>query len=436
MKHRKKFIVIDDALQYKRCRVQLYAQGVVLRDTVSGATIRTKQQQVCQTNDFIVAEMDAKFGGYGIIKDDLEGAIVSSHYFLFEIETDNLLPEYLEFLCKTDIIQSQIKATGSTNYAAIRPYHILEVEIPLPDLDTQKTIVDRLHQLQSLHAQANAVLARLQSDVKRLRQSILQQAIQGKLVDNTLPPGEKTGAELLADIRAEKERRAREQGKKPDKPLPPVTEAEMPFELPEGWVWCRLGEVAYIASGSTPSQDHFIEKGGVPYLKVYNIVKQAINFHYKSQFIPIQIHSVQLKRSIVLPGDILMNIVGPPLGKLAIVPNDFPEWNINQAIVLIRPHFQDINKWIYWFLNEMTAINSIATKGVAGQANISLTQSKNILLPLPPLTILRILVNKIDGYVMLLEKISQRIEKSNIEFSRLWQSEMQQIFKFETSSTE
>ncbi|MCB9935909.1 MAG: hypothetical protein H6840_09470 [Planctomycetes bacterium] len=77
--HRKEFVTIDDLTEYKRCRVQLHAKGVVLRDTVPGMGIKTKKQQVCQAGELLVAEIDAKHGGYGIVPDDLHGAIVSSH---------------------------------------------------------------------------------------------------------------------------------------------------------------------------------------------------------------------------------------------------------------------------------------------------------------------------------------------------------------------
>ena len=139
---RKKYITIDENKVYKRCRVQTRAQGVILRDTLTGKEIKTKQQQPCKTDDFIVAEIDAKVGGYGIVPGYLEDAIVSGHYFLFEIDKSKLLPEFLSILVKCDDFFKQIKATGSTNYAAIRPYHVLKYLIPLPSLAEQYRIVE------------------------------------------------------------------------------------------------------------------------------------------------------------------------------------------------------------------------------------------------------------------------------------------------------
>lgn len=74
--HRKEFIIIDELTSYKRCRVQLHARGIVLRDIIFGSEIRTKRQQECRSGEFLVAEIDAKVGGYGIVPPDLEGAII------------------------------------------------------------------------------------------------------------------------------------------------------------------------------------------------------------------------------------------------------------------------------------------------------------------------------------------------------------------------
>ena len=160
----------------------------------------------------------------------------------------------------------------------------------------------------------------------------------------------------------------------------------MPFEVPEGWCWCVVNDFAYVAAGSTPSKDSFVEKG-IPYIKMYNLRNQKIDFSFHPQYIKEDVHNGKLKRSRTEVGDLIMNIVGPPLGKLAFIPPSLPESNFNQAAVLIRPllHKDIINRWLFYYLSEMSEINSISTKGSAGQVNISLTQSQNMRVPMPPL---------------------------------------------------
>ena len=143
--HRKEFIQIDDLTHYKRCRVQLHAQGIVLRDHVLGAEIKTKKQQVCKAGDFLVAEIDAKVGGYGIVPAELDGAIVSSHYFLFGVNESRLERAYLGYYIRTSAFMEQVAAQGSTNYAAIRPGHVLQYTLPLPPITEQRRLVQRLN---------------------------------------------------------------------------------------------------------------------------------------------------------------------------------------------------------------------------------------------------------------------------------------------------
>src|SRR5436305_13948093 len=143
LEHRKEFITIDDLSNYKRPRVQLHAQGIVLRDEIIGALIKTKMQQICRAGEFLVAEIDAKVGGFGIVPENLDGAIVSSHYFLFVVDERKLDKHFLEYFIRTRAFSEQIAAQGATNYAAIRPSHVLSYEIPLPTLPEQRQIVAR-----------------------------------------------------------------------------------------------------------------------------------------------------------------------------------------------------------------------------------------------------------------------------------------------------
>ena len=180
----------------------------------------------------------------------------------------------------------------------------------------------------------------------------------------------------------------------------------VPFEVPKGWVWCRLEEIAYVASGSTPDKTCFVENG-IPYIKMYNLRNQKIDFAYHPQYITEEVHNGKLLRSRTEVGDLIMNIVGPPLGKLAIIPATLPQANFNQAAVLIRPYkFKKVLvPYLKAYLEEMSEIDSIATRGSAGQVNISLTQSQNMRIPLPPLNEVERIINEVVKYDLLIEAI-------------------------------
>lgn len=166
--HRKEFIIIDDLETYRRPRVQLHAQGIVLRDAVPGAEIKTKKQQVARAGEFLVAEIDAKVGGFGIVPDELDGSIVSSHYFLYSHRPDCLDNRYLGWFVKTRAFRQQVEAQGSTNYAAIRPSDVLRYEIPLPPLDEQRQVATHLDALAEKILQVEEHLDAVEQDAEHL----------------------------------------------------------------------------------------------------------------------------------------------------------------------------------------------------------------------------------------------------------------------------
>jgi type I restriction enzyme S subunit len=182
IRQRNGFVLIDDFIEYKRCRVQLHAQGIVLRDTVSGAEIKTKKQQVCKTGDFLVAEIDAKVGGFGIIPHELDSAIVSSHYFLFEVNDEKLDRRFLDFFIRTPAFRDQVTAQGSTNYAAIRPNDVLGYEIPLPPLPEQRRIVARIAELAAKVNEARGLQEQLSEEMENLCRAVLNGDSNAKLV--------------------------------------------------------------------------------------------------------------------------------------------------------------------------------------------------------------------------------------------------------------
>ncbi|MDP0494932.1 MAG: restriction endonuclease subunit S, partial [Verrucomicrobiota bacterium JB024] len=179
VRHRSAFVEIDDRRHYMRCRVQTGARGVVLRDTVPGSAIKTKRQQVCQSDDFLVAEIDAKSGGYGLVGDDLNGAIVSSHYFLYEADKNKLLPQFLGWYSKTPLFHSQVTAQGSTNYASIRPRHVLNYRIPLPPVDEQRKIVARLERVERLAHARQAVVDSMEAEAGAMLRSAFNNVVDG-----------------------------------------------------------------------------------------------------------------------------------------------------------------------------------------------------------------------------------------------------------------
>lgn len=184
LRHRAHFDLIDDTENYKRLRVQLHGKGIVLRDETPGVSLKTKKQQIARASDFLVAEIDAKVGGFGIVPALLDGAIVSSHYFLFEIDESVCLSGWLDAFIRSGRLEEQVAARGSTNYAAVRPNQVLDFKIPLPPITDQRRIVawiesiaERLSEVQAVRRQATegfrqllgSAFARIVATSRRMR---------------------------------------------------------------------------------------------------------------------------------------------------------------------------------------------------------------------------------------------------------------------------
>jgi len=137
--------------------------------------------------------------------------------------------------------------SGAAN-VALSVTKIKNIEIPLPSISRQQEIVVQFKSIVAEEKELNAELTRQQTLLKKFRQRILQEAIEGKLTADWRQqnPDVEPASELLARIQAEKEQLIKEKKIKKQKPLPPISEGEMPFELPEAWEWCRLGQVANV----------------------------------------------------------------------------------------------------------------------------------------------------------------------------------------------
>lgn len=288
--------------------------------------------------------------------------------------------------------------------------HATLVEVLLSTL-TDSADADELAQNWARIAEHFDSLFTTEQSIDALKQTVLQLAVMGKLVPQN--PNDEPASVLLEKIAEEKELLIKEKKIKPRKALPPIEDEEKLFDLPLSWEWGRLDDICDgITSGSTPPKSSFIDETGIPYLKVYNIRNQKIDFEYQPQFIEEGYHSSSLKRSQLCPGDVIMNIVGPPLGKIAIIPDTYPQWNCNQAIVMFRPFISDLNKFIYTYLVSGMFLDKIALIGTAGQDNISVTKSRSILLPIPPLAEQHRIIAKVDELMAICDQLKVKLQQS------------------------
>lgn len=386
---------------------------------------------VIEPNTFAYNPYRVNVGSIGLTPKDTFG-LVSPAYTVFKVKKDKLIPELLlEYLKSFSGLQQINKYARGTVRKALRYDDLCEIEVSFPSYEEQKFIFAQKKLVEIKNEKLKNEIKKQKNLVSQLKQSILQEAIQGKLTEDWRKqnPTIEPGSELLKRIKAKKAQLIKDKKIKKEKPLPLIIEKDILFDLPHGWVWCRLGDICNnITSGSTPSKDSFIG-GTIPYLKVYNIRGQKIDFEYKPQFIKEEVHNSQLKRCILKSGDVVMNIVGPPLGKVAIIPNDYEEWNCNQAISIFRCLDKKINPFIYKYLCAGLYLNYLHYKGMAGQDNISVTMCKELVMGLPPLEEQKAIVEKVEALMQKCKDLEQEIEKSETNAEMLMQAVLKEAFE-------
>lgn len=293
-----------------------------------------------------------------------------------------------EVLAPADLIQKYEEKRASLNAEIDRTILALSASLngePV-NFDTQGTI-SSCGKMDDLHK-------RFPEDMKK---SILQYAIQGKLVEQRLEEG--TGAELYKQMQAEKQRLIKEKKIKKEKTLVEITDDEIPFDIPEAWIWIRVGDVGSWGSGATPPRTNPAYYGGsIPWLKTGDLNDGFI------KEVPEFITELALEKTSVRlnpVGSVLMAMYGATIGKLGIL--EIPV-TTNQACCACIPYAGMYNKYLFYYLMSMRQTYIGMAEGGA-QPNISKEKIVNSILPLPPLEEQHRIVAKLEEILPLCERL-------------------------------
>lgn len=370
--------------------IQAFEENVV-RSWTDGAGCR-----LCYDSDFLMVWDGSRSG---LVGKGMAGALGST---LVRIYFPSMVNNYAYYflLSKYQQINTRAKGVGIPH---VDPNLLWNYNLPIPPINEQHRIVAKIEELFSELDKGIENLKTAQAQLNVYRQALLKHAFEGKLTAQWRAENQdklETAEALLKHIQQERTQRYQQQlteweatgkqGSKPKAPTPlrPLTDnelAEFP-ELPDGWTYVRAEEIAgFITKGTTPSKELLFEGAGeVPFIKVYNLTKTGyLDFSIDPTFISNATHNGFLNRSKVYPGDVLMNIVGPPLGKVSIVPNTHPEWNINQAIAIFRSNVISNRLLVAYLAHEKTVRSMMKkSKATAGQFNLTLEICRETLIPL------------------------------------------------------
>lgn len=286
--------------------------------------------------------------------------------------------DYLKVIFQSDYYRNHIRATVSgTNINNVKNSYIENFYIPVPPIEEQRRIVECIQKLRPLvdaYQDAEKELESIEAYFPvKLKASILQEAIQGKLVPQL-----------------ESEPEVTQIGSVPD---------NAPFDIPQKWKWVQLGNIGRWKAGGTPSRSHaeYYQNGNIPWLKTGDLtdgIVESVEEYITEEAIE---NSSTHINSI---GSVLIAMYGATIGKLGIL--KFP-CATNQACCACDVNVQICDRW-YLFYYLLSQRKAFIAKGAGGaQPNISGTKIINHLIPLPPIEEQRRIVQKIQYLFQILE---------------------------------
>ena len=392
---------------YRYIRVSDMKDGTVLKDGllyVPSDIYPSIARYIIHKEDIYIT-VAGTIGRVGKIPEEIDGANLTENAdrLVFSIVDQDWLIKCLE----SNMIQSQIaNVTTKVGQPKLAIKRIQELVVPLPPLAEQKRIVAKIEELLPYidrYEQAWSKLEQFNNHFPEdMKKSLLQYAIQGKLVEQR--PEEGTAEELFAQIQQEKQRLIAEKKIKKEKPLPEITEDEEPFDIPESWKWVRLGFLTeLITSGSRDWAKYYSETGDI-FLRMGNLSRNSFNLRFdKIQRVTLP-KNAEGTRTSLHAGDLLFSITGE-VGTLGLIPDNFGTAYINQHTAMIRFLLCERNRYIPYLL-----LSDYAQKFYNGNQHgiknsFRLDSIALLPVPLPPIVEQKRIVEKLEQMLPLCERL-------------------------------
>jgi type I restriction enzyme S subunit len=371
-----------------------------------------------QENDVLVAKITPCMeNGKACIARHLHGAAGagSTEFHVFRPNTKIIEPEWLYLFLNQQRIRSAAKRQmgGAVGQQRVPASFYESLVLPLPDIEKQRDLLESLIgqgvRITNIEEELRSVLKKL----KQARASILKAAVEGRLVETE---AKKSNARLSDHSSSQDQQEG--------------------IAIPEGWSIHQAKTVCNsIESGTTPSKEHFRDSPdeGVPFIKVYHLTFTGnLSFwENKPTYVSKEYHSSKMKRSLTIPGDVLTNIVGPPLGKVSVVPSKSHEWNINQAIARFRCGPTLLPAFLAIYLQSYQAQSWLAStsKTTTSQVNLSISNSRLLPIPVPPFHEQEQIVAEVNRRFSVLDQVEATVTASLARCGVLRQAILKRAFR-------
>lgn len=398
---------------------------------------------IIKPRDIVISGINVSKGALAVYygEEPITATIHYSSYIFDEKQVDiNYFKRFVKSQSFVQALKDQVKGGIKTE---IKPKHFLSLEILLPDVESQKEILSFFKNIENEMNALSHENDQQKSFLNRLRQQVLQEAIEGKLTASwrahhpELISGNNHASKLLEEIKAEKERLIKGSKIRNEKTLAPTIDPEKPFDLPNGWVWCRLGDILKsFIGGYAYSSMLFKKDGHIQVLRLGNIRPNSLRLNESPVFISND-YAHKTSEFEAQEGDILITMTGTRAKRdycytVLISKQAFKDRRLflNQRVGCFRLMPYIDKSYMNHALKHEVLLNMIfkSATGSANQANIGSTMLKNLLIPLPPRAEQEEIVGRIDKLMAMIDKLVSQVSERKEKFEMLMQSVLREAF--------
>ncbi len=425
-------VTVQDQVTYKQVTIRTNYRGVELRGTKSGSEIGTKNQWVVSPGQFILSRIDARNGAFGIIPDELDGAIVTNDFLAFDLNENEVEREFFNaFLQSPQFLEACIKASrGNTNRKRVEEAFFLNYEIDLPPLTEQQELIQRINSARGQLLVAQHEIGHQEILLTKLKQAILQEAIQGILTAEwrAANPETEPASELLKRIQAEKAKLIAAKKLKKEKPLPPIKPEEIPFEIPKGWEWCRMGHSGIFQRGKSkhrPRNDQrLFEDGDIPFVQTGDVARSKHN-GFKIDTCTGYYNQVGLAQSRLWPAGTMCITIAANIAETGFL--QFPACFPDSVVAFVSAADGRTPEFARLFI-ELTRTSIEKFAPATAQKNINLEILSELMFPLPPLAEQAAIVERVEALMESCRELETEIDNSRTHASQLLQAILKEAF--------
>lgn len=447
----------------KFLRISDIHESKVNWETVPFCNCDDEETYLLKNEDILIARTGGTTGKSFKIDFAPEHAIYAGYLIRIRAK-ETVNPDYIYLFLHSFAYWSQIVNLNERNFRPkANAENLKSLVIPNCDKNIQDEAVllakgEQVKGYEELNAKIEKVLAEYEksqkiqllltdqlTQIENLNQAILQEAVQGKLVPQD--PNDEPASELLKRIKNEKEKSGKKDppARRAGKPLPPIKPDEIPFEIPESWVWCRLGEICDVIGGFAFDSTRYSKVAtSNQVIRLGNVKPNQLVLETSPVYID-EIYASEVEKSILIENDILITMTGTKakrdyLFSLCLKKGDFKNKTLflNQRVGCFRFDSSILPDFINYTLKDLRLLSPVfdSSTGAANQANIGMTALKEIIIPLPPFSEQDRIVIEIMNQIEKTKQLKEHIISNQQATEQLLKALLHEAFVVEETKVE